>query len=79
MLLQYWSFCEQKCLKRARQIDFIVNNVDNNLNNWYYLYLHVGRQLYLNGLLKFVNVLHTLGKQFAFVFLIVIDNLFPMR
>ena len=52
MLSQYWSFCEQKCLKRARQIDFIVNNVDNNLNNWYYFDLHVGRQLYLNGTAK---------------------------
>ena len=52
MLSQYWSFCEEKCLKRARQIDFIVNNVENNLNKWYYFYLHVGRQLYFNGTVK---------------------------
>ena len=52
ILLQYWSFCEQKCLKRARQIDIIVNNVGDNLSKWYYFDFHVGRQLYFNGTVK---------------------------
>lgn len=44
MLSQYWCFSREKCLKRGRQIDFIVKNMDCNSNKWYYFDLHVGHQ-----------------------------------
>ena len=52
MLSQYWCFSREKCLKRGRQIDFIVKNMHCNSNKWYYFDLHVGHQLYLNGSIK---------------------------
>ena len=52
LLSQYWCFSREKCLKRARQIDFIVHNIDRNANKWYYFDMHVGRLLYINGTVK---------------------------
>ncbi len=52
LLSQYWCFSREKCLKRARQIQFIVDNIDRNGSRWYYFDIHVGRLLYMNGTVK---------------------------
>ena len=52
LLSQYWCFSQEKCLKRARQIQFIVDNIDRNGSKWYYFDILVGRLLYMNGTVK---------------------------
>ena len=47
---QTWS--PEKAEKRARQIDFILNNEDGKRNQWFYFDLDHGKLLYLNGLPK---------------------------
>ena len=47
---QTWS--PEKAEKRARQIDFILNNEDGKRKQWFYFDLDHGKLLYLNGLPK---------------------------
>ena len=50
ILSQSWLPC--KAEKRARQLDFILNNVDVKRNIWFYFDLDYDKWLYLNGLPK---------------------------
>ena len=52
MLSQHWSSPSSKCLKRARQLDYMNGKLDVNGNKWFYFDLHIGRLVYLNGTLK---------------------------
>ena len=52
MLSQFWSWSTDKCLKRARQVDFIHGNLECNRNKWFYFDLHIGRLVYMNGTVK---------------------------
>ena len=45
---QHWG-TYQKASKRARQIDFIINNLPDKGNIWFYFDLHFNEWLYLNG------------------------------
>lgn len=47
-LAQSWA--PDKAEKRARQIDFVVNNIENKRGVWFYFDVDYGRVLYLNGL-----------------------------
>ena len=47
---QIWS--PEKAEKRARQIDFILNNEDARRSQWFYFDLDHRKLLYLNGLPK---------------------------
>ncbi len=50
LLAQSWAPAKAK--KGARQIDFMLNNVDNKSNIWFYFDVDYGRILHLNGLPK---------------------------
>jgi len=50
VLAQYWATSWQRAKKRARQVDFVLNNVDQKRNSWFYFGIDYYRQLYLNGL-----------------------------
>ena len=45
---QHWG-TYQKASKRARQIDFIIKNLPDKGNIWFYFDLHFNDWLYLNG------------------------------
>ena len=45
---QHWATL-QKADKRARQIQFIVNNMDSKANVWFYFDIHHSTWLFLNG------------------------------
>ena len=56
-LITHWiilsqSWLPMKAEKRARQLDFILNNVDAKRNTWFYFDLDYGKWLHLNGLLR---------------------------
>ena len=47
LLAQYWA--EKKAENRARQINFIVNNVDRQNSKWFYFDIDYNKLLHLNG------------------------------
>ena len=54
-LITHWiilsqSWLPMKAEKRARQLDFILNNVDAKRNTWFYFDLDYVKWLHLNGL-----------------------------
>lgn len=49
MLSQFWANYAT-AEKRARQIDFILNNADTKANSWFYYDMDHKKLLYLNGL-----------------------------
>jgi len=49
LLAQYWAESPQKAEKRARQIDFVVNNADNQSSKWFYFDIDYNKLLHLNG------------------------------
>ena len=52
VLAQYWANSWQRAEKRAPQVDYVLNNVDQKRNRWFYFDIEYNRQLYLNGLPK---------------------------
>ena len=48
LLAQYWAESPQIAEKRARQIDFVVNNVDSQNSKWFYFYIDYNKLLHLN-------------------------------
>lgn len=51
MLSQTWA-TPATAEKRARQVDFIMNNVDTKRHCWFYFDMDYGKMLHLNGLPK---------------------------
>ena len=56
-LITKWIFLSQswaphKAEKRARQLDFVLNNADQKRSTWFYHDLDYNKLLYLNGLPK---------------------------
>ena len=49
--ISHWATL-QKGDKRARQIQFIVNNMDSKANVWFYFDIHHSTWLFLNGQLR---------------------------
>ena len=49
LLAQYWAESAQKAEKRARQIDFVVNNADSKTREWFYFDIDYNKLLHLNG------------------------------
>ena len=49
LLAQYWAESPQKAEKRARQIDFVVNNADSQNNKWFYFDIDYNKLLHLSG------------------------------
>lgn len=49
MLSQFWA-TPATAEKRARQIDFVLNNADTKAQSWFYYDLDHQKLLYLNGL-----------------------------
>ena len=47
LLAQYWA--EKKAENRARQINFVVNNVDRQNSKWFYFDIDYNKLLHLNG------------------------------
>ena len=45
---QHWTR-DKKAEKRARQLDFLLSNMDNKSHIWFYFDLHCEERLYLNG------------------------------
>ena len=52
LLAQYWAESPQKAEKRARQIDFVVNNADRLNKKWFYFDVDYNKLLHLNGMPK---------------------------
>ena len=50
LLAQSWA--PEKAEKRARQIDYILNNADQRSKRWFYFDVDYNKLLYLNGLPK---------------------------
>ena len=51
---QHWTTL-QKGIKRARQINFIINNLDSKANIWFYYDVHHSTWLFLNGDFRSTN------------------------
>ena len=51
---QHWPR-EKKTEKRARQLDFLLSNMDNKSHIWFYFDLHCEEWLYLNGQKRSTN------------------------
>ena len=51
---QHWT-TDKKAEKRARQLDFLLNNMDNKSHIWFYFDLHNEEWLYLNGQKRSTN------------------------
>ena len=51
---QHWTTL-QKGIKRARQINFIINNLDSIANIWFYYDVHHATWLFLNGEFRHTN------------------------
>ena len=51
---QHWTTL-QKGIKRARQIDFINNNLDSKANTWFYCDVLLSTWLFLNGEFRNTN------------------------
>ena len=49
---QFWADSLKSAEKRARQVDFILNNADKKGNAWFYYDIDHQRLLWLNGLAK---------------------------
>ena len=45
----------KKAEKRARQLDFLLNNMDKKSHIWFYFDLHCEEWLYLNGQKRSTN------------------------
>ena len=54
MTSQHWT-TDKKAEKRARQLDFLLNNMDNKSHIWFYFDLHCEEWLYLNGQKRSTN------------------------
>ena len=52
MLSQYWSCDQEKMKKRARQMDFIIANLQTKKSEWFYFDIYHGRLVLLNGSFK---------------------------
>ena len=52
MLSQYWTQDQEKMKKRARQVDFVVANLEAKKNVWFYFDIIHQRLVYLNGTFK---------------------------
>lgn len=52
MLSQYWSRDQEKMKKRARQMDFIIANLQAKKSEWFYFDIYHGRLVLLNGTFK---------------------------
>ena len=50
LLSQHWCSCPRRMEKRARQINFIKENVDRMSAQWFYYDLHFKKVVYLNEL-----------------------------
>ena len=51
---QHWTII-QKGIKRARQINFIINNLDSKANIWFYYDVHHATWLFLIGEFRHTN------------------------
>ena len=51
LLSQTWA-TPDKAEKRARQIDFVMNNADSKRHSWFYFDIDYGKILHLDGLPK---------------------------
>ena len=51
---QHWTTI-QKGIKRARQINFIINNVDSKGHIWFYYDIHHATWLFFNGEFRNIN------------------------
>ena len=51
---QHWT-TNKKAEKRARQLDFLLSNMDNKSHIWFYFDLHCEEWLYLNGQKRSTN------------------------
>ena len=49
LLAQYWAESAQKAVKRARQINFVVNNADRQNSKLFYFEIDYNKLLHLNG------------------------------
>lgn len=49
MLSQFWAISSSVAEKRARQVDFIINNADTKRNSWFYYDVDYEKLLLLNG------------------------------
>ena len=49
LLAQYWAESAQKAEKRARQINFVVNNADRQNSKLFYFEIDYNKLLHLNG------------------------------
>lgn len=52
LLSQHWNKCREKQGKRARQIQYIIDNVEHNQDKWFYFDLYHNKVFYLNGDMK---------------------------
>ena len=52
MLAQHWAESTTKAEKRARHVDFVLNNADQNSHLRFYFDVDYNKLLYLNGLPK---------------------------
>ena len=52
LLAQYRAESPQKAEKRARQIDYVVNNADRQNKKWFYFDVDYNKLLHLNGIPK---------------------------
>ena len=50
LLAQSWASSQATAEKRARQIQFVNDNLDNKRHQWFYYNLDYSKLLYLNGL-----------------------------
>ena len=51
LLSQAWT-TPDKAEKRARQVDYVLNNIDTKRHCWFYFDIDYGKMLHLNGLPK---------------------------
>lgn len=52
LLTVAWKGNNTTAEKRARQVDFVLNNIDRKMATWFYFDISYGKLLYLNGLPK---------------------------
>ena len=50
LLAESWASSQATAEKRARQIQFVNDNLDNKRHQWFYYNLDYSKLLYLNGL-----------------------------
>lgn len=49
---QFWSKDSSAFIKRTEQIRNVVRNIDKRMDQWFYLDIHWGKVMYLNGTTK---------------------------